>query len=94
MADRHTDPTWRLAHATRFDFGDDPYHRLRVERRGDGEWAVAAGANGSAEVLNSDGDWEHEPRSSDRDDDFLGRARFTLDEAFARVDNILGGGDG
>lgn len=91
MCDDHTtELERRLAAATRFEFGNDLYDRLRIENRGGDRWAVAAGPTGYAEVLNTAGGWEDEPSPSDRDSDFFNRARFSLDDAFNRVDQILG----
>lgn len=93
--DRTTELERRLAAATRFEFGNDVFvDRLRIESRGGDRWAVAAGPTGYVEVMNTAGDWEDEPSQSDRDAAFFNRARFSLDEAFARVDMILGGPDG
>lgn len=52
-----------------------------IEDRGNGKWAVSNGCS----VLATDGEWEYEPRPSNRDDDFLARTRFTLDEAKRRA---------
>ena len=56
----------------------DAERDLRVERRGVDEWAVCEGARS---VVNRDGEREHEPMPSARDEDFLARARFPLPEA-------------
>lgn len=62
----------------------DKYHfELQVQWRGQDEesgldrWAVLHGGS----CLSADGSWEHEPRPSSRNDDFLHRFRFPLDQA-------------
>jgi hypothetical protein len=67
----------KLAQAVAFDLGGD----IAVESRGNGAWAV----KNFACVLNADGLWEWEPQPSSRDDDFISRTRFSLDEAFTRA---------
>jgi len=65
----------------------DKFHfEIRVVWRGqqtDGSdgWAVLWGGR----CLNSDGAWEWEPNPSSRDDDFLGRCRFSREEAIHRA---------
>ena len=54
---------------------------IYIEDRGDDRWAIS---NGSS-VLNTDGEWEWEPRPSCRDDDFIARCRFSLAEAKRRA---------
>lgn len=51
---------------------------IRVERRGPEEWAVCEGARS---VVNRDGEREHEPMPSSRDEEFIARTRFGLSEA-------------
>lgn len=61
-----------------------------VEDRGDGRWAVCM----RSMVLNVDGEWEHEPLPSSRDDKFLARCRFPRDVAVdiaTLADRALGG---
>lgn len=70
----------KLHRATRFEFSEAG-RDVCVEHRGDDRWCVRDGG----QVLNRAGEWEHEPFSSARDDGFLARARFSLDEAFARA---------
>lgn len=77
-----------LAHATEFIFTpagterDNPdarHFRVSVSWRGKDTWALVWMGecwNGSA--------WEYEPLASSRDDDFLERCRFTLEDA-ARI---------
>jgi hypothetical protein len=45
---------------------------ITVEHRGNGRWAVCH----SRFCLGTDGDWDFEPASSDRDDDWLDSHRF------------------
>lgn len=68
-------------------------HRIGVARRGEDSFAVLNGGTGwdMTEVLNRDGEWEMEPRASDRGEDFLARARWTLDEALDQADRLVGG---
>jgi hypothetical protein len=70
-----------LAHATRFEFGDDPLDRVSVEWRSPGSWAVCW----RGRVLNARGKWEFEPMPSSRTDAFKGRTRFGRDEAITRA---------
>lgn len=63
------------------DIPSDKWHfTLKVEDRGKG-WAVIEGPF----VLTVDGDWEHEPIPSSRDDEFYERCRFTEEEAKRRA---------
>lgn len=55
----------------------DKGRELRVERRGGDAWAVREGAS----VVNRDGEREHEPLPSSRDEAFIARTRFGLAEA-------------
>lgn len=74
-----------------FNLGERP-NRVGVARRGyPDSWAVLAGGTGAdvAEVLNRDGEWEIEPRTSDRDEAFIARTRFPLDEAMSRAQCLL-----
>lgn len=50
---------------------------ITVERRGPDAWAVCR----MRETLNAAGKWEWEPSGSNRDDDYLARSRFPLEEA-------------
>ncbi len=54
---------------------------IRIERRSKKDapeaWAVTNGRS----CLNLDLEWEYEPNSSNRTDDFLSRCRFSLDGA-------------
>lgn len=51
---------------------------MMLKRRGPDSWCIT---NGSS-VLNTDFEMEWEPSPSNRDDDFILRTRFPLDEAF------------
>ena len=55
----------------------DKERELRVERRGPDTWAVRE----MASVVNRDGEREHEPMPSSRDEAFIARTRFGLAEA-------------
>jgi len=55
----------------------DREREIRVERRGPDAWAVRE----MASVVNRDGEREHEPMPSSRDEAFIARTRFTLAEA-------------
>jgi hypothetical protein len=55
----------------------DKERELRVERRGPDAWAVRE----MASVVNRDGEREHEPMPSSRDEAFIARTRFGLAEA-------------
>lgn len=57
-----------------------------IVSRGNGRWAVS---RRSGSTLNTDFEWELEPMSSHRDEDYLARNRFTLEEAFAHLDAWL-----
>lgn len=68
------------------DVPSDKWHfTLKVEDRGKG-WAVIEGPF----VLTVEGDWEHEPIPSSRDDEFYRRCRFTEEKrrALEAVDHI------
>jgi hypothetical protein len=52
---------------------------LTVAYRGGGKWAVT----NHHQVLGSDGEWDWEPRPSDRGDDWLAEYRFDLDTALS-----------
>lgn len=55
----------------------DREREIRVERRGPDVWAVLE----MASVVNRDGEREHEPMPSSRDEEFIARTRFPLAEA-------------
>lgn len=55
----------------------DKARNLRIERRGDDAWAVCIDDH----VANADGKVEYEQLPSVRDDAFIGRTRFNLEEA-------------
>ncbi len=48
------------------------HYAITVEYRSDGMWAVCSGGF----CLGTDGEWEYEPSSSNRDDDWLASHRF------------------
>ena len=54
-----------------------PGSDIRVEFRGDNRWAITR--DGSC--LNRLGEWEYEPLPSSRDEEYLGRNRYSRDEA-------------
>ncbi len=75
-----------------FNLGEHP-NRIGVARRGyPDSWAVLNGGTGwePAEVLNRDGEWEIEPRNSERTEEFVQRTRFPFDEAMSRAQALLG----
>jgi hypothetical protein len=49
-------------------------------------WAIRC----LGECLNQNGEWEWEPSPSNRDEDFLARCRFSLDEAKKMLDSDKG----
>jgi len=55
----------------------DAERDIRVERRGPATWAVCERST----VVNRDGEREHEPMPSSRDEEFIARTRFGLPEA-------------
>lgn len=78
-----------IAHATAFVFvpagtdrdnTDTRHFRVSVEWRGAQTWAVIW----LGECWNGTG-WEWEPSASGRDEDFLARTRFSLEEACAHA---------
>jgi hypothetical protein len=56
---------------------------ITVDWRGGDRWAISAGSGGSPQEVwcERDGEWEYEPIPSSRDDDFLARCRYSLDDA-------------
>lgn len=58
---------------------NNPY---KAEYRGTGLWAVV---DGLGHCLNKAGEWEMEPRPSNRDQPFFERCRFLRDEALQRL---------
>ena len=83
----------RIAETGKADVGPRE-NRVGIARRGEDSFAVLNGGTGwdMTEALTRDGEWEMEPRTSDRDEEFLARARFPLDEAFDQADRLLGDG--
>lgn len=49
-------------------------------------WAIR---QGGSRVLNHDGEWEHEPLPSSRDDDFFLRCRWPLAEALNAASDAM-----
>lgn len=76
-----------VSQAVKFQFTnparEDPIY---VESRGRTGWAVT---EGSRACFNTDGEWEYEPMPSNRDDDFIARTRFTLDEALKIAESVV-----
>jgi len=64
----------------------DADREIRVERRGPDAWTVRE----MASVVNRDGEREHEPMPSGRDEGFIARTRFTLAEALSVARARLG----
>lgn len=60
-------------------FDGAPY---KTEHRGGPIWAIV---DGLGYCLNKAGDWEIEPRPSERDQAFLDRCRFLREEALQRL---------
>jgi hypothetical protein len=56
--------------------------RLTVERRVQHDGAVKWCVNNQGFVLNTDGEFEDEPRPSSREDDFIARTRFDFETAY------------
>lgn len=54
-----------------------PSFEITVERRAPDRWAVLR----NSRCLNRDGSWDYEPRSSNREDDWLDEHRFTAQDA-------------
>ena len=59
---------------------------IRIEWRGGDKWAVV---DVGRLCLNSDGEWEYEPMPSNRDETFLGRCRFSFEEAVALARKVV-----
>ena len=60
------------------------HYVLYVEWRGDGNWCV----KDMFQCYRADGEREHEPIPSSRDDAFIARTRFPLDEALELAKRI------
>jgi len=69
--------------ATEFRISDDISINSR-SRRGDNIWAIMD-ITGSR--YNRNHKWEHEPLPSSRDDEFIARTTYTLQDAFRIVDS-------
>ncbi len=70
-----------------FDLGAQP-NRIWLDWSPVSGWVVQAGSAGwdnAVKVLNRDGEWEVEPPNSKRNDDFIARTHFPLDEAVSRA---------
>jgi hypothetical protein len=74
-----------FAAATAFGFENDISIEMRGRNDGGTLWAVVRGRS----TLNTEGYWEYEPMPSNRDDDYIARTRFTLEEAYARMKDAL-----
>lgn len=83
-------PEELLKHARQFAFPLDKAKRhyldvVRVEWRSDDSWVICF----YDDVLNTDDLLEWEPRPSNRDEAFITRTRFTLDEAVRRAQKLV-----
>jgi hypothetical protein len=58
---------------------------ISIEWRGDDRWCIFNGTS----CYNKLGEWEYEPRPSSRSDEYLERARYTLDEALTIAAKIV-----
>lgn len=77
----------RFVVVERNNYLPEPYcPEIAIEWRGLNTWAIVLDR---MEVLNKNGDAEWEPSPSNRDDEFLSRTRFTLDEAWAMVEGLI-----
>ena len=67
---------------TEYRFGDDldviNHKAVYVQYRGSGKYIITPDRH---DVINRDGEVEWEPSPSNRDDDFIERTRFELEEA-------------
>lgn len=59
------------------------YRAIHVSWRGGDTWAITRGTGASPTSVwcEASSDWEYEPSPSNREDDFLARTRYPLDEA-------------
>lgn len=48
--------------------------RVSIERRGENAWAVV---DAFGDSLNRKGEWEYEPRPSNRSDEYIARTRYS-----------------
>jgi len=60
-------------------------HGLIIQKRGTNQWVILYGCS----ILNANGGWEFEPLPSNRDEEFIARTRFTLDEALGRAEAYI-----
>jgi len=67
------------------DTYDGSVWSVTVEYRGKGKWAVL----NVGRTLTVDGDWEEEPRPSSREDNYLARCRFELEDALRLAQEVL-----
>jgi hypothetical protein len=71
--------------ATTYVIGDpdSPDPDLVVQYRGKGKWAIcdSPGTSIIGEVMNNEGKWEYEPPTTERNEAFFKRCRFTLEGA-------------
>lgn len=75
-----------LGKAISFTAGyDDKDFQITIENRSDGRWAVVQ----IGQVLNKSGEWEYEPLSSRRSEEFLERTRFSFEEAWRMSKNVI-----
>lgn len=77
MTDEEMTAAGIIASAYRFETSPD----IRVEWRGDDRWAIIRGSA----CYNMLGEWEYEPMSSHRTEEFIVRCRFPLDDALRRA---------
>ena len=63
-----------------------PQPTISIEYRGEEAWAIVID---NMNVLNRDGAAEYEPMPSSRDDEFIARTRFTLEEAWERAEALI-----
>lgn len=87
-----------LAHATGFSWDATPDNAgeysdrwsidvtRRLQRDGTHLWSIGRDG-GDSPVWTREGEWEYQGLPSGRSDEFLARARWTLDEALAEVHN-------
>ena len=75
----------KLDKATTFTMTERYNRPITIEARGKNTWAVCDGGF----CLNTDGEFEEEPMPSSRDEEFLARARFSLEEAWALAEKVV-----
>lgn len=67
--------------AMRFAVDDNVHLIMKSKINGKANWSIVDISNGN--VLNSNMEWEEEPPLAKRDESFIIRARFGLDDALA-----------